>query len=96
MAVLGVEGVVGVWFCPCCALLEDVDPTAPLDATTVGDEGYGRSEALIAAGADVIVVDTAHGHSARVADAVTRIKKLSNKTQVIAGNVATAAAAMSP
>ncbi|MAU61303.1 IMP dehydrogenase [Parvibaculum sp.] len=64
-------------------------------ATTVGDEGYGRSEALIAAGADVIVVDTAHGHSARVADAVTRIKKLSNKTQVIAGNVATAAAAMS-
>jgi IMP dehydrogenase len=64
-------------------------------ATTVGDEGYGRSEALIAAGADVIVVDTAHGHSARVAEAVTRIKKLSNKTQVIAGNVATASAAMS-
>ena len=64
-------------------------------ATTVGDEGYGRSEALIAAGADVIVVDTAHGHSSRVAEAVTRIKKLSNKTQVIAGNVATASAAMS-
>src|SRR3990167_2337630 len=58
-------------------------------ATTAGDEGYGRSEALIAAGADVIVVDTAHGHSARVAEAVTRIKKLSNKTQGIAGNGAT-------
>jgi IMP dehydrogenase len=64
-------------------------------ATTVGDDGYGRSEALIAAGADVIIVDTAHGHSARVAEAVTRIKKLSNKTQVIAGNVATANGAMS-
>ncbi|MAM93580.1 IMP dehydrogenase [Parvibaculum sp.] len=64
-------------------------------ATTVGDDGYGRSEALIAAGADVIIVDTAHGHSARVAEAVTRIKKLSNKTQVIAGNVATASGAMS-
>ncbi len=62
-------------------------------ATTVGDEGYGRSEALMAAGADVIVVDTAHGHSARVSDAVQRIKKLSNKTQVIAGNVATSDAA---
>jgi IMP dehydrogenase len=58
-------------------------------ATTVGDEGFARSEALIAAGADVIIVDTAHGHSARVAEAVTRIKKLSNATQVVAGNVAT-------
>ncbi|MBO6633166.1 IMP dehydrogenase [Parvibaculum sp.] len=64
-------------------------------ATTVGDEGYGRSEALMGAGADVIVVDTAHGHSARVSEAVARIKKLSNKTQVIAGNVATADAAKS-
>ncbi|MEQ8379126.1 MAG: IMP dehydrogenase [Parvibaculum sp.] len=64
-------------------------------ATTVGDEGYGRSEALMSAGADVIVVDTAHGHSARVSEAVSRIKKLSNKTQVIAGNVATADAAKS-
>jgi IMP dehydrogenase len=62
-------------------------------ATTVGDEGFARSEALIAAGADVVVVDTAHGHSARVSEAVQRIKKLSNKTQVIAGNVATADAA---
>lgn len=62
-------------------------------ATTVGDEGFARSEALMAAGADVVVVDTAHGHSARVSDAVERIKKLSNRTQVIAGNVATADAA---
>ena len=64
-------------------------------ATTVGDEGFARSEALIAAGADVIVVDTAHGHSSRVSEAVLRIKKLSNNTQVIAGNVATADAAKS-
>lgn len=62
-------------------------------ATTVGDEGFARSEALMAAGADVIVVDTAHGHSARVSEAVERIKKVSNATQVIAGNVATADAA---
>ena len=62
-------------------------------ATTVGDEGFARSEALMAAGADVVVVDTAHGHSARVSEAVQRIKKLSNNTQVIAGNVATADAA---
>lgn len=62
-------------------------------ATTVGDEGFARSEALMAAGADVIVVDTAHGHSARVSEAVERIKKISNATQVIAGNVATADAA---
>ena len=59
-------------------------------ATTVGEEGFERSERLIAAGVDLIVVDTAHGHSARVLEAVKRIKKLSNKTQVIAGNVATA------
>jgi len=64
-------------------------------ATTVGDEGFDRSQALIDAGADVIVVDTAHGHSSRVAEAVQRIKKLSNTTQVIAGNVATASGAQS-
>lgn len=58
-------------------------------ATTVGEDGYERTERLIDAGCDVIVVDTAHGHSIRVLDAVTRIKKLSNRTQVIAGNVAT-------
>ncbi len=58
-------------------------------ATTVGEDGQERTERLIAAGCDVVVVDTAHGHSLRVLEAVTRIKKLSNRTQVIAGNVAT-------
>jgi IMP dehydrogenase len=61
-------------------------------ATTVGEDGYDRTERLIDAGCDLIVVDTAHGHSQRVIDAVARIKKLSNATQVIAGNVATAEA----
>lgn len=59
-------------------------------ATTVGEAGFARSERLIAAGVDVIVVDTAHGHSTRVLEAVDRIKRLSNAVQVIAGNVATA------
>ncbi|MEQ1647551.1 MAG: IMP dehydrogenase [Hyphomicrobiaceae bacterium] len=58
-------------------------------ATTVGDMGFSRAERLIAAGVDVIVVDTAHGHNASVLATVTRIKKLSNKVQVIAGNVVT-------
>jgi len=61
-------------------------------ATTVGDGGFERTEKLIDAGVDVIVVDTAHGHSVRVLEAVNRIKKLSNAVQVIAGNVATAEA----
>ena len=59
-------------------------------ATTVGDAGFARTERLIEAGVDVVVVDTAHGHSQRVLDAVTRIKRLSNAVQVVAGNVATA------
>ncbi len=59
-------------------------------ATGVGDVGAARSEALIDAEADVIVVDTAHGHSRGVLETVDRIKKLSNYVQVIAGNVATA------
>src|SRR5208282_101692 len=59
-------------------------------ATSVGNEGFRRSEHLIGAGVDLIVVDTAHGHSERVLDAVRRIKRLSNSVQVIAGNVATA------
>jgi IMP dehydrogenase len=59
-------------------------------ATSVGEMGFRRSELLIAAGVDVVVVDTAHGHSQRVLDAVNRIKRLSNSVQVIAGNVATA------
>jgi IMP dehydrogenase len=58
-------------------------------ATTVGDKGYERTEALIAAGVDLVVVDTAHGHSKMVLDAVNRIKRMSNKVQVVAGNVAT-------
>ncbi len=62
-------------------------------ATTVGDLGQERTEALLDAECDLIIVDTAHGHSDRVAEAVTRIKKMSNYAQVIAGNVATAEAA---
>ena len=58
-------------------------------ATTVGDKGFARTEALIAAGVDLVVVDTAHGHSQYVLDAVLRIKRLSNAVQVVAGNVAT-------
>jgi len=58
-------------------------------ATTVGEGGFERTEALIEAGVDVIVVDTAHGHSSRVLEAVDRIKRLSNAVQVIAGNIAT-------
>ncbi len=59
-------------------------------ATGVGEDGYARAQALIEAECDVIVVDTAHGHSKGVLDAVSRIKKASNYTQVAAGNVATA------
>ncbi|MEO6153217.1 MAG: IMP dehydrogenase [Croceibacterium sp.] len=58
-------------------------------ATTVGDKGFERSEALIDAECDVIIVDTAHGHNRDVARAVERAKRLSNSVQVIAGNVAT-------
>ncbi|MFL5072782.1 MAG: IMP dehydrogenase, partial [Xanthobacteraceae bacterium] len=58
-------------------------------ATTTGEGGFERAERLIDAGCDVIVVDTAHGHSVRVLETVTRAKKLSNAVQVIAGNVAT-------
>ena len=61
-------------------------------ASTVGDAGFERSAALIDAGCDLIVIDTAHGHSISVAQAVERVKKLSNEVQVVAGNVATAEA----
>ena len=61
-------------------------------ATTVGDAGFERSEALVDAGVDIIVIDTAHGHSESVSVAVERAKKLSNEVQIIAGNVATAEA----
>jgi IMP dehydrogenase len=58
-------------------------------ASTVGDAGYERSMALIEAGVDVIVIDTAHGHSIQVAAAVERAKRESNRVQIVAGNVAT-------
>jgi IMP dehydrogenase len=59
-------------------------------ATSVGEAGYARSEKLLEAGVDLVVVDTAHGHSRRVLDTVTRIKRMSNAVQVVAGNIATA------
>ncbi len=58
-------------------------------AINVGDDGFERAERLIEAGVDLLVVDTAHGHSQRVLDAVTRVKKLSNSVRIMAGNVAT-------
>jgi IMP dehydrogenase len=61
-------------------------------ATGTGEDGFRRAELLADAGVDVIVVDTAHGHSANVIDQVGRIKKISNKVQIIAGNVATSEA----
>ena len=61
-------------------------------ATTTGDAGFARTEALIDAGCDLIVVDTAHGHSKMVSAAVERIKRLSNAVQIVAGTVATAEA----
>lgn len=61
-------------------------------ATTVGDKGFARTEALLAAECDVVIIDTAHGHNRDVARAVERVKLLSNSAQVIAGNVATAEA----
>ena len=62
-------------------------------ATTVGDAGFARSEALVDAGCDCIVIDTAHGHNVDVARSVERVKTLSNSIQIIAGNVATGDAA---
>jgi IMP dehydrogenase len=64
-------------------------------ATTVGDAGFARSEALIEAGCDCIVIDTAHGHNTDVAKSVERVKTLSNSIQIIAGNIATGDAAKS-
>jgi IMP dehydrogenase len=58
-------------------------------ASTVGDAGFERSQALIDSGCDCVVIDTAHGHNLDVAKAVERVKGLSNSVQVIAGNVAT-------
>ncbi len=61
-------------------------------ASSVGDSGFERTEALVDSEVDIVVIDTAHGHSRGVIEAVTRAKQLSNEVQVIAGNVATAEA----
>ncbi|HBS37937.1 IMP dehydrogenase [Paracoccaceae bacterium] len=58
-------------------------------ASTVGDAGFERTQALIDAGVDMVVIDTAHGHSEGVAQAVERAKTISNQVQIVAGNVAT-------
>jgi IMP dehydrogenase len=58
-------------------------------ASTVGDAGFERAMALAEAGVDVVVIDTAHGHSIQVSRVVERIKRESNRIQIIAGNVAT-------
>jgi IMP dehydrogenase len=58
-------------------------------ASTVGDAGFERSLALMEAGVDVVVIDTAHGHSKQVAEAVRRLARESNRVQIVAGNVAT-------
>ena len=59
-------------------------------AISVGADAIERAERLIDAGVDLLVVDTAHGHSQRVLDAVSQVKKMSNSVRIIAGNVATA------
>ena len=61
-------------------------------ASTVGDAGFERTEALIDAGVDMVVIDTAHGHSSGVAEAVRRAKAIAGHVQIVAGNVATGAA----
>ena len=63
-------------------------------ASTVGDAGYDRAIALISAGADAVVIDTAHGHSSKVIEQVKRLKENYPKAQIIAGNIATEAAAI--
>jgi IMP dehydrogenase len=62
-------------------------------ATGVGEDGFTRARALIEAGVDVVVVDTAHGHSMGVLDTVARVKAVNDRIQVVAGNVATPEAA---
>jgi IMP dehydrogenase len=63
-------------------------------ASTTGDDGYERSMALVEAGVDVVVIDTAHGHNVNVARAVERLKRDSNRVQIVAGNIATYEGAM--
>lgn len=71
------------------ACKDDLGRLRVAGATTVGDAGYERSAALVDAGADMIVIDTAHGHSEGVAAAVRRAKDLGSHVQIVAGNVAT-------
>lgn len=61
-------------------------------ASTVGDDGFERTQALIDAGVDIVVIDTAHGHSEGVTQAVERAKTISNQVQIVAGNVTTSEA----
>jgi IMP dehydrogenase len=91
------------WHCVGLITVKDMDkaqanPNAVKDslgrlrvaaATGTGEDGFRRAEALVAAEVDVIVIDTAHGHSGGVLEAVERIKRLSNLVQVVAGNIAT-------
>lgn len=63
-------------------------------ASTVGDAGYDRAIALLSAGADAVVIDTAHGHSSKVIEQVKRLKQNYPDAQIIAGNIATEAAAV--
>jgi IMP dehydrogenase len=74
------------------AIKDDAGRLRVAAASTVGDKGYERSMGLIEAGVDLLVIDTAHGHSVHVAEAVERIKRESNSTRIVAGNVATAEA----
>jgi IMP dehydrogenase len=74
------------------AIKDDAGRLRVAAASTVGDKGYERSLALINAGVDLLVIDTAHGHSVHVAAAVERVKRESNATRIVAGNVATAEA----
>jgi IMP dehydrogenase len=97
----------GAYRCVGLITVKDIEksqryPTAAKDAQgrlrvaaaiSVGEEGLSRAEALVEAGVDLIVIDTAHGHSSRVLAAVTAIKRISNMTQVMAGNVATSSGA---
>ncbi len=62
-------------------------------ATGTGENGFTRAKALIEAGVDVVVIDTAHGHSSKVIDQVKQVRALDNRTQIVAGNVATGEAA---
>jgi IMP dehydrogenase len=75
------------------ACKDDLGRLRAAAASGVGDAGFERTEALIDAGVDMIVIDTAHGHSEGVALAVERAKKIAGDVQIVAGNIATGEAA---